>query len=118
MRLGLARRDAGVLAAGLLLGWAASRLVLPTPETAYLSARAACGEARYVVTVPFATNASWSVQAGTRWWDPRRARWADSPSWHAGPGKVVTGPTPDGVRLVVQSFSAGKIAGVSIQGVQ
>jgi hypothetical protein len=114
------RRDLGICGLGVLIGWAASRMVIPSPSLAFVSPRFECS-GRYQVTVPFGTNVRWAVQSGTGagFWDPRSASWSRVTNWHAGPGKIIAGPAPEGVRLVVQGFGpAANVAGASIVAVQ
>lgn len=113
----LQRRDVATLAVGLLLGWAASRAVIPVPELVLLSPQVSCG-GYHEVAVPLAENVRWAVKAGTRWWDPVKRAWVMSAPWHVGPGKMIVGPAPGDLRLVVEGFRSGNVAGASIRKVE
>jgi hypothetical protein len=102
-----------MLFAAAVLGWAASRLVIPTPSVAYVSPRVLATEpaARYFVRVPFAENARWVVQGGENAWCDTRRGWISRKPWLAGPGDVMCPPSKDGVRLVVEGF--GRESGIA-----
>lgn len=110
-----------MLALGVLGGWLTGRnvgnLLTPRPELIYLSPRVQCG-GPHEVDVPMAENVRWGVQTGSRWWQPDKGTWGLSPQWRTGPGKLVIPPSPAGVRLVVEGFKSGNVAGTLIRGVK
>lgn len=108
-------------ALGLLLGWLGGRnvaaYVTPGPDLVYLSSRVQCG-GLHEVSVPMAENVRWGVQTGNRWWQPASKQWGLSARWKTGPGTEIVAPAPDGVRLVIEGFKSGNVAGTFIRAVR
>ena len=110
-----------ILLVGLLLGWTASRLVIPVPERVFVSPHILCDEPKYLVNVPFGSNIRWTVQSGPggSYWNMLTATWSKAPWWHAGPGKtIVDGTNSGGIRLVAQGFGKdANLAGITVTSV-
>jgi hypothetical protein len=109
-----------MLLIGVLIGWVASRLVIPVPTHVFVSPHIRC-EGQYLVTVPFGINVRWAVQGGTTptYWNMLNSTWSKTPWWHAGPGKTVVTESQTGIRLLAEGFgSTPNIAGVTVTSVR
>lgn len=102
---------------GALLGWVASRLVIPTPALAHVSPRVQVG-GPVLVSVPFAENVRWLVQGGEDKWCSGHG-WSRTKRWITGPGEALCPESKNGIRIVTEGFGkdAG-LAGATIQAVK